>query len=123
MPHCILEYSDNLVEKPDFSKLLAEIHKTMVETGLFKIDDIKSRIIKHNIYRIGDGHLDKVFVTLNVEILSGRSDEVKTKISESLIPLLIKFFHKTISQKNCSITVQISDINRASYQKYVSENN
>ena len=46
MPHCILEYSGNAVDEPDWSATLAALHRLLTATGLFVLDDIKSRVVQ-----------------------------------------------------------------------------
>jgi len=121
MPHCILETSDNLLDQPDWRELLLAINGTLVETGLFQAGDIKSRLVRHDTFAIGDGAPDQAFVTLNVQILQGRTDEVKASLSATLLPVLTRAFPRTLAQRRCSLTVQISDIHRTSYGRKVSE--
>jgi 5-carboxymethyl-2-hydroxymuconate isomerase len=120
MPHCILEASDNLLDQPDWTGLLREINGTLVATGLFTAADIKSRLLRHEVFAIGDGAPDQAFVTLNVQILGGRADEVKAQLSEALLPLLTAAFPLTFAKMTCSLTVQITDIHRASYRRHIS---
>jgi 5-carboxymethyl-2-hydroxymuconate isomerase len=120
MPHCILEASDNLLDHPDWAALLLGINQTLAGTGLFTAADIKSRLIRHEVFAIGDGSGDQAFVTLNVQILGGRSDEVKAQLSEALLPLLVRAFPRTLDQTKCSLTVQITDIHKPSYRRQIS---
>ena len=76
MPHCILEHSNNIVDQPDFHKLLRQVHEFLAGTGLFKQADIKSRVLCHDLFVVGDGARDRAFVTMNVCIFSGRDDVV-----------------------------------------------
>jgi hypothetical protein len=41
MPHCILEYSNNISEEPNHSSILRQIHNALFSTGLFDLNDIK----------------------------------------------------------------------------------
>ena len=120
MPHCLLEASDNLLDQPDWAGLLREVNGTLAATGLFQVADIKSRFVRHGTFAIGDGAADQAFVTLNVQILAGRTDEVKAQLSEALLPLLTRAFPRTLAQMKCSLTVQITDIHRASYRRQIS---
>jgi 5-carboxymethyl-2-hydroxymuconate isomerase len=120
MPHCILEASSNLLDQPDWDGLLLNINDTLVATGLFTQADIKSRFIQHGAFVIGDGATDQAFVTLNVQILGGRTDEVKAQLSEALLPVLTGAFPLTFAQMKCSLTVQITDIHRPSYRRQIS---
>ncbi len=117
MPHIILEYSDNITDKPDFQKLLRELHQGFAKTGHFKLTDIKSRVVKHDLYFIGDGDPIRTFVTVNLRILSGWTDKLKSELSHLILKLLKQYFPKTIAQQKSSVTVQISDIHKASYEK------
>jgi 5-carboxymethyl-2-hydroxymuconate isomerase len=120
MPHCILEASDNLLDQPDWTGLLQAVNQSLIATGLFKAADIKSRFLRHGIFAIGEGGVDQAFVTLDVQILGGRSDEVKAQISEALLAVLAAAFPNTLARMKCSITVQITDIHRPSYCRQIS---
>lgn len=120
MPHCILEVSDNLLDQPDWTGLLRTINETLAGTGLFAVADIKSRALRHAVFAIGDGASDQAFVTLNVQILSGRTDDVKVQLSEALLPVLRAAFPQTFAHMKCSLTVQITDIHRPSYRRQIS---
>jgi 5-carboxymethyl-2-hydroxymuconate isomerase len=120
MPHCILEASDNLLDQPDWVGLLRAINQTLVATGLFSAADIKSRVLRHQAFAIGEGGPDQAFVTLNVQILSGRTDEVKAQVSEALLETLKPAFPATFAQMTFSLTVQITDIHRPSYRRHIS---
>ena len=119
MPHCILEASDNLLDQPDWTGLLLELNATLVASGLFTAADIKSRFQRHGVFAIGDGAADQAFVTLNVQILGGRADEVKAGLSEALLPVLTRAFPRTFAEMTCSLTVQITDIHRVSYRRQI----
>ena len=117
MPHCILEYSSNIQEKPDLQQLFSELHEALAATGEFSVSDFKSRAICHDIYFIADGTKDRTFVALEICILGGRSDETKTRISSIARQILERYFMRTQEETICSITSRISDIHRASYKK------
>lgn len=119
MPHCILEYSANIVEEPDWNALLREIHNVLMATGEFTSHDIKSRVVRHDGFLVGDGSVDRAFVTLTIQILDGRSDATKRGISDAALERLVAAFRTTREAKFLSITVQICDIHRASYGKTV----
>ncbi|MDP1830956.1 MAG: 5-carboxymethyl-2-hydroxymuconate Delta-isomerase [Geothrix sp.] len=120
MPHCLLEASDNLLDQPDWMGLLREINGILVATDLFVAADIKSRVLRHELFAIGDGAADQAFVTLNIQILGGRADGVKAQLSEALLPALVRAFPQTLARMKCSLTVQITDIHRPSYRRHIS---
>ncbi len=121
MPHCILEASDNLLDEPDWPGLLAELHHTLVATGLFAEADIKSRVIRHGLFRVADGAPDRAFVTLDVQVMEGRSDAVKAALSDALLPVLVRAFPRSAEGMRLNVTVQISDLHRPSYRRHQSQ--
>ncbi len=121
MPHCIIEYSSNISDLPDFTKLLTDVNQMLANTDLFKLNDIKSRIIKHNLYLIGDGDSKRAFVTMNLQILDGRPDDIKVDLSRKALAILKQYFPKTLMHNKASLTVQITDMHRLSYCKEISE--
>ena len=120
MPHCILEHSSNLLDTPDWTGLLREINRTLVATGLFTEADIKSRVLRHETFVIGDGAPDQAFVTLDVQIMCGRTDEVKAQLSEALLAKLAAYFPRTRAGMRFSLTIQISELHRPSYRRQTS---
>ncbi|HJW43353.1 MAG TPA: 5-carboxymethyl-2-hydroxymuconate Delta-isomerase [Geothrix sp.] len=123
MPHCILEASGNLLDQPDWAGLLRAVNRTLADTGLFTAADIKSRFLRHEVFVVGDdapGAHERSFVTLNVQILSGRGDEVKAQLSEALLPVLAAAFPRSLAGQKLSLTVQISDLHRPSYRRQTS---
>jgi 5-carboxymethyl-2-hydroxymuconate isomerase len=120
MPHCILEYSANVPDRPDLGRVLADVHAALTATGEFTLADIKSRAVRHEQFLIGDGDPARVFVTLTVQILGGRSDEVKARISDGLLAVLARHYPESLAGRTCSLTVQVCDIHRASYRRRLS---
>jgi 5-carboxymethyl-2-hydroxymuconate isomerase len=121
MPNCILEYSANIPEPPDFQALFHQLHDVFMASGQFALDDIKSRAIRHDVFRIGDGDPRRTFIAMNLAILSGRSDEVKADLSRAVRELLERAFARTLAETICSLTVHVSELHRPSYQKAVSQ--
>ncbi len=118
MPHCILEASNNLLDTPDWADLLRQLHQGLVATGLFNEQDLKSRVVLHPLFRVADGAPDRAFVTLDVQVLEGRSDAVKAQISSAMEALLARAFPRTTEGMRLNLTVQVSDLHKASYRRH-----
>lgn len=119
MPHCILEYSGNVLDAPVESATLAALHQVLAATGLFVLDDIKSRAVRRDDFLVGDGRSDRAFVALEIQILSGRTDEVKGKICDAALQVLMQAFPQTALRLTTSFTVQVCDIHRPSYRREI----
>lgn len=117
MPHCILEYSDNVADRPDLQQVLQDVHDGLMASGLFTSGDIKSRAIEHHTYLVGDGAPDRTFVTLDIQVLSGKDDQVKTRLARGALEILERHYPQTLARTRCSLTVQITDIHAPSYSR------
>lgn len=110
MPHCIIEHSPSFYGE----SLNQGVYQGALSSGLFADDgrDIKVRSLAYVHYQTGENAQDFVHVTL--KILSGRSEEEKRKLSELVMVQL-----KNLSITNASLTVEVVDMDRSSYSKYL----
>jgi 5-carboxymethyl-2-hydroxymuconate isomerase len=118
MPHCILEYSANLEALPDWAEVFEDVHAFLAGTGLFLLDDIKSRAAGREHFLVADGAPERAFVAMNVCILDGRDDGVKAQVSEGVLEVLKRHLGPTCEGKQCSISVRITEMERSSYQRW-----
>lgn len=119
MPHCIFEYTDNIADDLIWTDIFKEIHAILLATGEWYGADIKSRAIKLDNYYVGNGNPHQAFVSLSIQILAGRSDDLKKSIAESCLKALASHFPLTLKQLQASITVQIVDIHEPSYRRRI----
>ena len=117
MPHCILEYSDNLADTPDLRELLDRVHAALMASGQFALANLKSRAYEARDFTVADGDPRRGFVALAIHIFDGRSDEVKVGLAESVLPLLQEAYPHSIAGGLVDLSVRIVDIHRASYRK------
>jgi len=110
VPHCVIEHSANI----DGNTLVPLVYKGALESNLFEAEgsDIKIRALSYSNYQTGSVNINFVHVTL--KILSGRNIEQKSMLSQLVLDQL-----KTLSMANCSISVEVADIERASYAKVI----
>lgn len=110
MPHCIVEHSASL----DGETILPLVFSGALESGLFEADgsDIKTRAVSYHSHTTGRSRSDFVHVAL--KILSGRTPEQKQMLSRSVLAQL-----QTLKLINCSLTIEVVDIDRASYSKHI----
>lgn len=117
MPHVVLEYSDNLPDRPDLRRVLLEIHEALVATGAFARDDIKSRALRHDTHAVADGAAERGFVAVEVRILEGRSAEVKAAASDGVLAVLARAFPESLARLPVGLSVEIREMDRASYRR------
>lgn len=117
MPHLVLEYSANVPDEPDLPSVLLDLHDALVASGLFERKDVKSRAVRHDVFAVADGAEDRAFVALSIAILDGRSDDVKSALSETALEVLVRAYPNLVAGGRGAITVEIRDLHRASYRR------
>jgi len=108
VPHCIIEHSENI----NSNTLAPLVFSGALKSELFEADgsDIKVRAITYSSYQTGAHKSDFIHVTL--KILAGRTCEQKIKLSQLVLDTL-----ESVGLFNCTITIEVVDIDRSSYSK------
>lgn len=117
MPHCILETSQNFKPKTPYAAFFSELHSTMVRTGMFKLEDIKSRVRVAQDELIADGVTFTGFVYLQISILEGRPREGLKELSGQVMKLMQDLLVPEGAAKEISIAVEIREMDREFYLK------
>ncbi|MBT3337793.1 MAG: 5-carboxymethyl-2-hydroxymuconate Delta-isomerase [Anaerolineae bacterium] len=112
MPHCIIEHSKGVKSLSSPINLIEAVHQGAFKSGLFREADIKARAISFEHYQVGNTELGFIHVT--VRILSGRNEEQRTKLSNSVLAELEK-----LNLSSTSLTVEICEIDKESYAKMI----
>lgn len=115
MPHFILEYSDNIIERPDADDLFKRLHELLIQNGPFEMSAIKSRIIRHREYFVADGDKSNGFIHLTLCILKGRDLNLRQALGKKLLSFLKTEFARSRARLKCSITVDIHELNTDTY--------
>ena len=121
MPHLTLEYSNNLPAPVDFDALFARLHGILAEIGPFPLAQIKSRAVAHDVFRVGAGAPESVFVHLTLAILAGRNAGKRRAIGERLLAVLREAFARAWDERPCDITVDVRELPRETYVKAMNE--
>ncbi len=87
MPHLTLEYTDNLKEFDPAAALLA-MNRVLLASGQFEEQDLKSRAIRLDNYRIGTTEVPRAFVHVALAMLEGRSPGVRRQVAADLLHAL-----------------------------------
>ena len=112
MPHCIIDYSQDVSAEIEIDRLIEAVHRGAMDSGLFPEYDIKTRAVGFSQHSTGQTH--DSFVHVAVHLLSGRSDEQKIGLSEGMLARIEPLLPAVVS-----VGVEICDMHRASYRKRV----
>ncbi|UXI03865.1 5-carboxymethyl-2-hydroxymuconate Delta-isomerase [Photobacterium sp. TY1-4] len=113
MPHCIIEYSKGLEAAISPDELSSTVFEGALASGLFTPADIKTRVIPYTSYQVGETTAGFIHVT--ARILAGRNETKKKNLSHQILERL-----QQLDQPNTSYTVEVVDIDVASYAKSAS---
>jgi 5-carboxymethyl-2-hydroxymuconate isomerase len=112
MPHCVIEYSEDVADDVAIDDLVAAVHAGAFASELFPEYDIKTRALAYRHHQTGQTR--DSFVHVAVHLLDGRTDAQKAMLSESVLARI-----EPMLPRVASVGVEILDIHRASYRKRV----
>jgi 5-carboxymethyl-2-hydroxymuconate isomerase len=113
MPHCIIEYSEDVLSSVNQRQLIDSVLMGTKKSELFQLDHIKLRTKSYEFYQKGDVE-QAGFIHVTVRILQGRTIEQRQDLSEKV---LLEF--DNLALKDMTITVEIIEMETASYSKKV----
>ena len=116
MPHLIIEHSSNFSD-PTINNLQTGILKIIGQFKEFDPDECKCRSHSFDEYLVGfSNKANSAFIHITLKVLTGRSVEVRKDLASRIIKLAQDI---KIDLKRCDISVDIAEMDRATYQKLV----
>ena len=114
MPHIIIEYSEELLEDAEVQTMLKAVHCSIANSGLFKANQIKTRAYPFKEFtNAGESN---PYIHIQARIKSGRDADNKKNFAE----VILSGF-EILSIQASVITVEVIDMDRDSYGKYIPE--
>ena len=111
MPHLIIEYAIDLAAVEEISLLVDAVHEVAMVSGLFEKSHIKTRAIPVSLYRIGEDR--STFLHTQIRLHAGRTEAQKQRLSAAVLDAIVR---QGLPVGEC--TVEIVDMERATYAKY-----
>lgn len=116
MPHCVIEYSADLAQVPEFAPtLLRGVHQTVCDSALFDLPSVKSRLQACEWFCSGEDAAATPFVHVTVKLLQGRSAEQKKLLAASIVCYLSGLELPA----GVSFTADMVDMDSVAYAKYI----
>ena len=112
MPHIIVEYSEKLLDDAEVHTMLKTIHRSIADSGLFKGNQIKTRAYPFREFTNAAG--SDPYIHIQARIKVGRDADNKKRLGDEILAGL-----KTLNIQASVITVEVIDMDRDSYGKYV----
>jgi 5-carboxymethyl-2-hydroxymuconate isomerase len=117
MPHIHVEYSAN-VEQLDVKPLLLGLNQAMLDGGyIAAAHEVKSRAICQHDFVIGLNDPEQAYIHIKVSLLTGRSIELQTEISQKLLSVAKVLIPP--QKVNLQLCVEILEMPKATYSKSI----
>ena len=110
MPHFVIEYSANLEPDIDLHAIVDAVHRSAVDSGLFKIGGVRVRTLKHEIYKIADGNPAHAFLHVRANILEGRSVTERETLGQNTLAAVDALLTNARNKRGIALSVEVSEI-------------
>lgn len=111
MAHFIYEYSANLpAELLDMAGLMEKMHDAAAENGVFPLNGLRSRAIRCEEFRVGDGNPDNGFVNLSMKVGHGRDVETRLAIGRQLFDILVDHLQPLLERRELAVSFEMREL-------------
>jgi 5-carboxymethyl-2-hydroxymuconate isomerase len=111
MAHFIYEYSANLpAELLDMAGLMEKMHDAAAANGVFPLNGLRSRAIRCEEFRVGDGNPDNGFLNLSMKVGHGRDVETRLAIGRQLFDLLVDHLQPLLERRGLAISFEMREL-------------
>lgn len=110
MPHFIMEYSANLDDDLDIPALFEKLNETAIGTGVFPIGGIRTRAVRCEHFRIGEGDPENTFVHLTAKVGAGREPEVLKAASDKVFEVFTECLKPVFEKRWMSIGFEMIEL-------------
>ena len=110
MPHVIVEYSANIEADITPQRLVEEIHSAAITSGIAEPVAVRTRLMRREHYRVGDGSPENAFVHIDIRARKGRSMEQKKAMVQTIYDQANKTLDVVFKARPLALTVEIHEI-------------
>ncbi|MCY3817106.1 MAG: 5-carboxymethyl-2-hydroxymuconate isomerase [Gammaproteobacteria bacterium] len=110
MPHQIIEYSSNLEDRIDITRLVDILHAAAVGLEVLPLAGVRTRAVRRELYKIADGHVENTFVHVTLRLAAGRSHEAKASVGEQLFTVLKEHVQPSDDSFPAALSLEVQEI-------------
>lgn len=110
MPHCVIDFSPNLMGDELAQKLTQACHGAMLQSGLFDPVSVKTRAHRADAALTGQGY--DSFIHVDIAIMPGRSSEQKLALMQAVADAIA-----AADVVASSLTMEVRELVQAHYMK------
>ena len=112
MPHVKLEYTENVEWNNPIQDIFHKLQTVLVQHARVKPENCKSRAIELKDFHCAGKSHSGGFIHLEISLLSGRTEEVKTNIGKECSRIVQSFIENTAE---IQVSVELRDMDRNGY--------
>jgi len=113
-----MEYSANLDEDLDISMLFESLNNTAIATGVFPIGGIRTRAVRCEHFRVGEGDPENCFVHLTAKVGAGREPQVLKEACDKIFAAFTAQLDPVFDQRYISIGFEMIELHpQLNYKK------
>src|SRR3990167_7778826 len=109
MPILNFEFTDNLKIDSSIKSFLLETHHILVQEIKTDLSTCRSSIAKISDYMIGDGNPNNAYIILRIQMLPGRTDEIKNHTGKILLEKIQDNFSDEIKKHDTQVRVYLTE--------------
>ena len=111
MAHFIYEYSANLpAELLKLPELMEKMHRLAAANGIFPLAGLRSRAIRCEDFRVGDGAPGNGFVNLSMKVGRGRDLQTRKEVCQALFDLLIEHLQPLFEHQGLAVSFEMREL-------------
>ena len=111
MAHFIYEYSANLpAAQLDLPGLMEKMHAAAADSGIFPLAGLRSRALRCEDFRVGDGNPDNGFLNLSMKVGAGRDLDTRMAIGRTLFDILIAHLQPLFDSRGLAVSFEMREL-------------
>jgi 5-carboxymethyl-2-hydroxymuconate isomerase len=110
MPHIVIECSANLRARADLPSLVTRVHAAALETGVFPLGGLRTRVAERELYAIADRDPDNAFVHVVVRIGAGRDPATKRRAAEAIFAAVCEALAGPFDASPLALSLELQEI-------------
>ena len=115
MPILNFEFTDNLKIDEKIKLFLLETHNILVQEIKTDLRTCRSSIAKISDYVIGDGNPNNAYIILRIQMLPGRTDDIKNRLGKILLEKIHNDFSSEIKKYDTQVRVSLTETDKKHY--------
>jgi 5-carboxymethyl-2-hydroxymuconate isomerase len=116
MPHIHLHTSADLVENVDLPDILRELADELSRQESIDSKAVKAYHSLHQTWAMGEG-APNGFAHCRISLLEGRPEDLRKRIAEAMYSRLKACFESTVRSGEASLTLELLEMDAATYRK------